>query len=158
MLELDDIQYIVLARAPAITGRYEFLSFRNAQAGRAWVAAVLDRVHSVEQARKGLQADKRWVSVAFTWNGLRAAGVDEASLASFPDEFKQGMPARAQMLGDEGRNHPKEWRDGTAGENLHAIAVLFARDDAERKRCVGEHTELLRKCEGVEVLSSLDLE
>ena len=29
MLELDDIQHILLTRTPALTGRYEFLSFRN---------------------------------------------------------------------------------------------------------------------------------
>ena len=28
MLELDDIQHILLMRVPALTGRYEFLSFR----------------------------------------------------------------------------------------------------------------------------------
>ena len=42
------------------------------------------------------------MTVAFTWNGLRALGVDEASLATFPEEFKQGMVARAEMLGDTG--------------------------------------------------------
>ena len=47
--------------------------------------------------------DKRWVSVAFTWNGLRALGLDEDSLATFPEEFRQGMVARAEMLGDTGR-------------------------------------------------------
>ena len=29
MLEIDDIQHILLTRAPALTGRYEFLSFRD---------------------------------------------------------------------------------------------------------------------------------
>ncbi|HEX7235317.1 MAG TPA: peroxidase, partial [Gammaproteobacteria bacterium] len=91
MLELNDIQYIVLARAPAVTGRYEFLSFRDAAAGRAWLAAILDRVPSVEQVRKSLKEDQSWISVAFTWNGLRTLGLDEASLASFPEEFRQGM-------------------------------------------------------------------
>ena len=76
MLEFDDIQYILLTRAPAITGRYEFLSFRNAAGGRAWLAAVLETVHSVEQARASVEKDNRWVSVAFTWNGLRALGMD----------------------------------------------------------------------------------
>ena len=37
MLEFDDIQHILLTRAPALTGRYEFLSFRNA-GGRTRVA------------------------------------------------------------------------------------------------------------------------
>jgi hypothetical protein len=27
---------------------------------------------------------QRWVTVAFTWNGLRALGVDEDALATFP--------------------------------------------------------------------------
>ena len=35
MLEFDDIQHILLTRTPAITGRYEFLSFDTPQvAGR----------------------------------------------------------------------------------------------------------------------------
>ena len=34
MLELDDIQHILLARAPALAARYEFLSFRNPSAGQ----------------------------------------------------------------------------------------------------------------------------
>ena len=42
--------------------------------------------------------------------------------------------------------------------DLHAIAILFARDVAERERCRQEHDRYLSQCEGVEVLSSLDLE
>ena len=158
MLEFDDIQYILLTRAPAITGRYEFLSFRNPGAGRAWLAAILETVHSVQQARASVEKDNRWVSVAFTWNGLRALGVDEISLASFPEEFKQGMVARAEILGDTGANHPENWIGGLASPDLHAIVILFARDAAERQRCEAEHQRLVRQCEGVEVLSSLDLE
>jgi Dyp-type peroxidase family len=158
MLEFDDIQYILLTRAPAITGRYEFLSFRNPGAGRAWLAAILETVHSVQQARASVEKDNRWVSVAFTWNGLRALGMDEPSLASFPEEFRQGMVARAEILGDTGANHPDNWIGGLASPDLHAIVILFARDAAERKRCEAEHQRLVAQCEGVEVLSSLDLE
>jgi Dyp-type peroxidase family len=158
MLEFDDIQYILLTRAPAITGRYEFLRFRNPGGGRAWLTAILETVHSVEQARASVEKDNRWVSVAFTWNGLRALGLDETSLASFPEEFKQGMVARAEMLGDTGANHPENWIGGLASPDLHAIVILFARGAAERRRCEAEHQKLVAQCEGVEVLSSLDLE
>ena len=41
MLELEDIQHILLTRTPALTGRYEFLSFRNAAGGRAWLSRFL---------------------------------------------------------------------------------------------------------------------
>ena len=105
MLELDDIQHILLNRAPAMTGRYEFLSFRTPEDGRAWLSEILKTVHSAQAMRDSLDMDKRWVTVAFTWNGLRALGLDEASLATFPEEFKQGMAARAEILGDTGQNH-----------------------------------------------------
>ena len=98
------------------------------------------------------------MSVAFTWNGLRALGVDEQSLATFPDAFRQGMAARASILGDTGANHPDDWVGGLASPDLHAIAILFARDTAERQRCDAEHRTLLAACPGVEVLSSLELE
>jgi Dyp-type peroxidase family len=158
MLEFDDIQYILLTRAPAITGRYEFLSFRNSAGGRAWLGAILETVHSVQQARASIEKDYRWVSVAFTWSGLRALDVDEASLATFPEEFKQGIVARAEVLGDTGANHPENWLGGLASPDLHAIVILFARDVAERQRCEAEHQRLVAQCAGVEVLSSLDLE
>ena len=90
------------------------------------------------------------MTVAFTWNGLRALGVDEASLATFPEEFKQGMVARAEMLGDTGVNHPDHWVGGLASPDLHAIAILFARDDAERARCLSEHQKLLAQMPGRE--------
>ena len=158
MLENEDIQHILLARTPALTGRYEFLSFRNAACGRAWLSAICEKAQSVAEVMASVEKDKRWVTLAFTWNGLRALGVDEGSLATFPEEFKQGMVARAEMLGDTGRNHPDNWVGGLARSDLHAIAILFARDATERSRCQVEHANLVARCEGVEVLSTLDLE
>jgi Dyp-type peroxidase family len=158
MLELHDIQHILLTRTPALTGRYEFVSFRDVVGGRAWLTGLLDKVQSAAEVEVSRAAMNRWVTVAFTWNGLRALGVDEASLATFPEEFKQGMVARAAMLGDTGANHPDNWVGGLASPDLHAIAILFARDSAERVRCLSEHAKLLERCPGVELLSSLDLE
>ena len=109
MLEFEDIQHILLTRTPALTGRYEFLSFRSASAGRAWLSELLKTVQSAAEVLASVDEGKRWVTLAFTWNGLKALGVDETSLATFPEEFKQGMPARADILGDTGLNHPDNW-------------------------------------------------
>jgi Dyp-type peroxidase family len=158
MIELDDIQHILLTRAPALTGRYEFLSFRNADGGQKWLAAILEKVHSVKAMHASVQQNKRWVTVAFTWNGLHALGVSKASLATFPEEFREGMVARAEMLGDTGANHPDNWVGSLASSDLHAVVILFARDSEERGRCQAEHGKLITRCKGVEVLSSLDLE
>jgi Dyp-type peroxidase family len=95
---------------------------------------------------------------ARTWNGLRSLGLDETSLATFPEEFRQGMAARWQVLGDTGENHPENWIGGLAGPQLHAVAILFARDPAERDQSIRAHESLLARTPGVDVLSSLDLE
>ena len=72
MLETEDIQHILLTRTPALTGRYEFLSFRSASAGRAWLSELLQTVQSAAEVLTSVDEDKRWVTLAFTWNGLKA--------------------------------------------------------------------------------------
>ncbi len=158
MLELDDIQHILVTRTPALTGRYEFLTFPQPSGGRAWLSGILDKIQSATAVQSNLESANRWVNVAFTWNGLRALGVDEASLATFPEEFKQGMVARAEVLGDTGPNHPDCWVGGLASPDLHAIVILFARTAAEHQRCVAAHDALIAEVSGVERLSFLDLE
>ena len=158
MLELDDIQHILLTRTPSLTGEYVFVSFRDPASGRAWLNGLAHTVRSAAEVQSSIASSQRWGTVAFTWNGLRALGLDDASLASFPEEFKQGMVARAEMLGDTGANHPDHWVGGLASPDLHAIAILFARDGAERARCLAEHDKLLERCDGVKVLSSLELQ
>ena len=157
MLEFDDIQHFLIARPPALAARYEFLTFRHAAGGRAWLSGVLNKVGTASAVGSSA-LDARWVTVALTWNGLRALGVAEESLATFPAEFRQGMAARATIIGTTGANDPSHWVGGLASPDLHAIAILFARDVAERERCRQEHDRHLSQCPGVEVLSSLDLE
>ncbi len=156
-LELDDIQHILLTRTPAMTGRYEFLSFDDPAGGRAWLTALVDRVQSAADARATMDSSERWITLAFTWRGLGALGVPEEALATFPDEFREGMPARADILGDTGAGHPDNWVGGLAGDDLHAIAILFARTADEHRRCTAEHDRLVARCPGVRVLSYLDL-
>src|ERR1041385_8155355 len=87
MLEIDDIQHFLLTRTPALAARYEFLSFSRPDAGRAWLAGLIDKVGTGKSVGSA-SPDSRWVTLAFTWNGLRALGLDEASLATFPEEFR----------------------------------------------------------------------
>jgi len=157
VLELDDIQHFLIRRPPALAARYEFLTFRRPEGARTWLTGILEQVGTA-QALGSSQFESRWVTVAFTWNGLRALGVDDASLASFPGEFRQGMAARAEILGTTGANDPEHWVGGLASPDLHAIVVLFARDVAERERRQHVHERFVSGCAGVEVLSSLDLE
>jgi Dyp-type peroxidase family len=158
VLELDDIQHFLLTRPRALAARYGFLTFREPAGGRAWLAGIIDKVGTGQAVASGTAVDARWVTVAFTWNGLRALGVDDASLAGFPEEFRQGMAARAAILGDTAANHPDHWVGGLASPDLHAIVILFARDISERERCVQEHQQYAARFPDVEALSTLDLE
>jgi Dyp-type peroxidase family len=157
MLDLGDIQHFLLTRTPALAARYEFLSFGSAAAGRRWLAGLIDKVGTGASVG-GAVPDARWVSIAFTWNGLRALGVDDAALATFPEEFRQGMAARAKILGTVGANDPELWLGDLASDALHAIVILFARDRQERERCATEHARHLAQLPEVKVLSTLDLE
>jgi Dyp-type peroxidase family len=158
MLELDDLQHFLLTRPRAMAARYGFLTFRKPAEGRAWLSGIIERVGTCQAVAAGGPVDARWVTVAFTWNGLHALGVDESSLATFPEEFRQGMAARAEILGDTGANHPGNWIGNLASSDLHAIVILFARDVAERERCVREHQKYASRFPDVEALSTLDLE
>src|SRR3954465_1912744 len=156
-LDFEDIQHFLLTRTPALAARYEFLSFATAAAGRAWLAGLVDKVGTGRSVGMA-SPDARWVTIAFTCNGLRALGVDDAALATFPEEFRQGMAAGAAMLGMAGDSGADRWIGELANPALHAIVILFARDAAERDRCERQHRESLSALTGVNVLSALNLE
>jgi len=158
MLELDDIQHYLLTRPNATIAQYDFLTFRTPDSGRTWIADLIDIIGTVKSVNEGSETDMRWVTVAFTFHGLRRLGLDEASLATFPEPFRQGMAARAKMLGDTGDNHPDHWQDQMTSPDLHAVVILFAKDNEERIRCVNAHNDYLKRNPGVEILSTLLLE
>jgi hypothetical protein len=67
------------------------------------------------------------------------------------------MPARAGILGDVGANAPERWVGGLAGDDLHAIAILFSRTEEQCRHSIEEHDKLLSRTDGVRSLSYLDL-
>ena len=84
--------------------------------------------------------------MAFTYHGLKALGVPQASLDSFAPEFREGMAARAEMLGDTGESGPDHWEAPLGSSDVHvAVAVLSSdegrlREAAEKARAA--HAEL----------------
>jgi deferrochelatase/peroxidase EfeB len=156
-LALDDLQHFLVTRTPALAARYEFLSFNDAPTGKRWLCGIIDKVGTASTVGKE-SPDARWVTIAFTWHGLRALGVDDDALDTFPDEFRQGMAERAELLGITGASHPDRWDPALLTPAFHAIVILFARDAAERDRATREHAAYVAKIPGVRVLTSLDLE
>ena len=130
MLELDDIQHILLTRTPAMTGRYEFLSFDNPAGGRAWLAAMLDKVAVGRRC-----AAPPWTSRALGHVGVhverpaRARRRRGRRSPRSPRSFARGWRRAPRSSVTPATNHPDNWVGGLAGDDLHAIAILFARND-----------------------------
>jgi deferrochelatase/peroxidase EfeB len=158
VLELDDIQHFLLKRPPALAAQYVFLTLREPGEARRWLAGLIDKVDRASAAPLTTPPASRWATVAFTWSGLRALGVQESALATFPQEFREGMAARAQLLGDTGANHPDHWVGNLASPDLHAIVVLSARDVAARERCARAYRAYAARFPCVRLLSTLALE
>ena len=160
MLELDDIQALFIAPPRYPFGRYTFLSFDSADAGRAWLAQLANQIPSARWGSTPTPAAQVLASpvyVAFTANGLRALGVDDASLATFAEDFVAGMPARAEILGDTGPNSPEHWDGDVASDRLHAAVLLFASDADALAQRLAELEAFLAAHPGVTVLSFIDL-
>ena len=49
------------------------------------------------------------MNIAFSYAGLAALGLPSSTLASFPEEFREGMASRASLLGDDGESAPANW-------------------------------------------------
>ena len=108
VLDLDDIQSGALHERPSpYVGRYLLLRIEDRTAGRELVRRLVDFVSHGQPSAEPQQ--DAWITVAFTYQGLKALGVPQESLDSFAPEFQQGMAARAADLGDVGESAPEHW-------------------------------------------------
>jgi Dyp-type peroxidase family len=104
----EDVQGGILHGYPGTThGCLLFIAFDDAASAAAFLACVVPQLTS--DAAKP-QPGELVRNLAFTYEGLRAAGLLEQQLAWFPQEFREGMEMRAGVLGDYRINHPRRWR------------------------------------------------
>ena len=101
-----EVQANILSPYARMTiGCAALLGFDGAAAARAFIARMATEVTAhADAASPGTK-----VNVALTLQGLRTLGLSEAELALFPLEFREGMAARAGLLGDVGPEHPDNW-------------------------------------------------
>ena len=106
------------------------------QAGRflASVAAGTPDTIALATAAPWPQKPGYCVNVGFTHDGLAALGVSQASLDSFPEDFRQGAVARAGRIGDTGASAPGNWKGGLATGDVHVLIFLFAQTAAIREQ------------------------
>src|SRR6188472_2598960 len=120
-LELEDIQAGALQERPTpYSGLYIGLRIDDPAQGRELLRRVLPGLDSAA----GFDSHRQFsLAVALTYTGLEALGLPQESLESFPDDFRQGMAARADELGDVGENGPNwfGFRDGISQPRIEGL-------------------------------------
>src|SRR5690349_13880844 len=97
-------------------------------------------------------AENAWVSVAFTYQGLKALGVPQDSLDSFAPEFRQGMAARAAELGDVGPSSPDNWEKPLGSPDVHVALSILSPDAARLENLAERARRAHEQLPGVEVI------
>ena len=125
-LEREDIQGLVVKGYRMPHAAYLFYRFGDAGLARSWMAYMVDPVTTaVEWDEKPTSC----ANVALTYGGLEALGLPAEYLATFPDDFRQGMAARAAShLGDVGPDLPEHWETTPpfAARGVHAMVLVSA--------------------------------
>src|SRR5258708_32247510 len=130
MLELDDIQSGVLRPRPTpFAATYIILRIDDCVAGRD----LMRRLSAVVASAAHPESPTRdtWVSVALSFQGLRALRVPQSSLDSFSPQFQQGMAARAKVLGDVGDSSPENWEKPLGTSDVHVVITAISTDSKQ---------------------------
>jgi len=140
-LDLDQIQGAVLRGYRLPVAGYLFLRVDDAARARRWLAAVSSEIiTSAPWDEKPASA----VNLCVSFTGLRALGLPQESLDTFPEEFRRGMAARADLLGDRGESAPENWEGGLGTPDIHLMIMVSTRDHEvldDRRRSLVEGIE-----------------
>ncbi|MFN3305432.1 MAG: Dyp-type peroxidase, partial [Roseateles sp.] len=103
-LKPGDLQCCILTKPPGNRGGLVMLRVAQPAQAVAWLSTAPVQRDNEDGAPLGA-----WRQIALTLAGLKALGVPAARLERFPQAFKEGMAARAGLLGDVRHNHPSHW-------------------------------------------------
>ncbi len=122
-LDLDRIQGFVVRGYRLPLAGYIFLRVDDPVRAATWISEIANEVLT---AAPWSEKPASGVNLAFTYTGLVALQLPAASLASFPEEFREGMAARADLLGDEGDSAPARWEAPLGTSDVHALVMISA--------------------------------
>ena len=139
-LDLADIQGGVLHALPQpYVGAFKLFRIDDRDAACELLRRLIPALRTAENPTNA--AADAWLSVAFSFTGLRALGVPQTSLDSFAPEFRDGMATRAQRLYDTGESAPAHWEAPFGSPDVHVALSEFApdrvRSEALARRAAG---------------------
>src|SRR6266487_4125248 len=92
MLELSEIQAIVTSGLGHLPhAQFVFLAISDRNAAQVWLAAITPLIGTSARRPKGSPKPHIVAQVALTASGLRALGLTEDAMQTFPREFMIGM-------------------------------------------------------------------
>lgn len=131
LLERDDIQGLVVRAYRMPFAAYLFHRFTDAAAARSWLGVTADPLTTAAE----WDEKPAWcANLGLTYPGLEALGLPAPFLASFPDDFREGMAARAGFrLADTGSDLPAHWEASPpfADRGVHAVLLVSTRTEDE---------------------------
>ena len=128
-LDYGDLQGNLVRGYPHGYGCYVFVRVADAARGRAWLKGL-----QVTSAELWDSPPPDTLNLAFTYGGLAALGLSPQLLATFPEDFREGMAARAELLGDHGENAPANWEPGLGTGDAHVLVTLYGLTPADLER------------------------
>jgi Dyp-type peroxidase family len=122
-LDLPRIQGFVVRGYRLPLAGFIFLRIDDAARAAAWISEITSEVLT---ASPWSQKPDSGLNLAFSYAGLAALQLPSSTLATFPEEFRQGMAARAGTLGDEGESAPVNWQEPLGGPDVHVLVMISA--------------------------------
>ena len=136
-LDLHDIQGNIVfgyGRWGYPVSRYLLFKFHDGKKAREFVSALVPLVTSsapLDTQNNGAPPPAT-TNLAFTYAGLRDLGLPDESLRSFPEDFRMGMKARKDILGDDGPSSPENWDPVWRGNyDVHMLVTINGRSPDE---------------------------
>ena len=156
VLDVSDIQAVVLRPRPSpYCGQLIVICINDAAQGREMLRRIIPHVASAD-AWGDPNQHLAWMGVAFTFEGLKALKLPTATLESFPEEFRQGMAARASLLNDVGANAPANWEYPFGSADAHVIVSITARTGDELAKVLGQTHETCRGLHDIRIVYSME--
>jgi Dyp-type peroxidase family len=144
-----DLQGNLLHGYPHTSAAYLFVGLQDAGAARNWLGELWTGV--TRESADAPRLDST-LNVALTYRGLEALELDEAALAGFPEDFRQGMAARWEQVGDTGLNARSEWEEGFGTGEAHVLVTLYAVDEKVRDQRLYAYEQRVREDAGLRVV------
>jgi len=131
---------------------YVFTHLENPAGGREWLGGLIARVTSDEERPDPELRPEVTLNVALTYTGLQALGVPAHVLEGFSDEFRDGMAARATILGDIGESAPANWEEGLGTGEANVLVTINALTSELLEEALGALTTGIETAAGVTIV------